>query len=90
MRVAIVGHVEWAEFVRVARLPSPGEIVHAREAWEGAGGGGAVAAVQLVRLAGEGVFLSALGDDPLAARGRRSGSGRVACRAAAARLRPCR
>ncbi len=65
MRVAVVGHVEWAEFVRVARLPRAGEIVHAREAWEGAGGGGTVAAVQLVRLAGDVLFLTALGDDAL-------------------------
>lgn len=68
MRVAVVGHVEWAEFVRVARLPRAGEIVHAREAWEGAGGGGAVAAVQMVRLAGEALFLTALGDDPIGRR----------------------
>ena len=69
MRVAVVGHVEWAEFVRVERLPRPGEIVHAQEQWEGAGGGGAVAAVQLARLAGEALFLTALGDD---ASGRRA------------------
>lgn len=63
MRVAVVGHVEWAEFVRVERMPVAGEIVHAREHWEGAGGGGAVAAVELARLAGEALFLTALGDD---------------------------
>jgi ribokinase len=63
LRVAVVGHVEWAEFVRVAHVPAPGEIVHARERWEGPGGGGAVAAVELARLAGEALFLTALGDD---------------------------
>ena len=31
MRVAVVGHVEWIEFVEVARVPLAGEIVHARE-----------------------------------------------------------
>ncbi len=65
MRVAVVGHVEWAEFVRVERMPRPGEIVHAREWWQAAAGGGAVAAVALARLAGEALFLTALGDDAL-------------------------
>jgi ribokinase len=65
MRVAVVGHVEWIEFARVERVPEPGEIVHALEAWQEPGGGGAVAAVQLARLAGECLFLTALGDDEL-------------------------
>jgi ribokinase len=65
MRVAVVGHVEWAEFARVEHVPAPGEIVHALEVWEEAAGGGAVAAVQLARLAGECLFLTALGDDDL-------------------------
>jgi ribokinase len=69
MRVAVVGHVEWVEFARVDRLPRAGEIVHATEVWEEPGGGGAVAAVQLARLAGSCLFLTALGDDEL---GRRS------------------
>ncbi len=63
MRVAVVGHVEWVQFARVARVPAPGEIVHAFETWEAAGGGGAVAAVVLARLAGAAEFLTALGDD---------------------------
>ena len=65
MKVAVVGHVEWIQFARVERLPSPGEIVHASEAWEEVGGGGAVAAVQLARLAGSCLFITALGDDEL-------------------------
>lgn len=65
MKVAVVGHVEWIQFARVERVPSPGEIVHASEAWEEAGGGGAVAAVQLARLAGTCLFITALGDDEL-------------------------
>ena len=65
MRVAVVGHVEWIEFARVERLPIAGEIVHATDAWEEPGGGGAVAAVQLARLAGSCLFLTALGDDEL-------------------------
>jgi ribokinase len=65
MRVAVVGHVEWAEFARVERVPAPGEIVDAVDSWEEPGGGGAVAAVQLARLAGECLFLTALSDDAL-------------------------
>lgn len=68
MRVAVVGHVEWIEFARVERVPRAGEIVHAIEAWEEPGGGGAVAAVQLARLAGEVTFLTALSEDDLGQR----------------------
>ncbi len=71
MRVAVVGHVEWAEFARVERVPEPGEIVHAVEAWEDAGGGGAVAAVQLARLAGGCLLITALADDELGRRAKR-------------------
>lgn len=67
-RIAVVGHVEWIEFARVPRLPAAGEIVHASETWEEAGGGGAVAAVQLAKLAGEVDFFTALGDDEVARR----------------------
>lgn len=63
MRVAVVGHTEWMHFARVPALPAAGTIVHARRAWEDAGGGGAVAAVQLARLAGQAQFFTALGDD---------------------------
>lgn len=65
MKVAVVGHVEWIEFARVERVPVAGEIVHALEAWEEPGGGGAVAAVQLAKLAGGATFYTALGDDRL-------------------------
>ena len=70
-RVAVVGHVEWIEFARVERVPTAGEIVHALDAWEEPGGGGAVAAVQLARLAGDCLFLTALGDDELGHRAER-------------------
>ncbi len=63
MRVAVVGHVEWIDFAVVERVPEPGEIVHALDSWEEPAGGGAVAAVQLARLAGECLFITALGDD---------------------------
>ena len=65
MRVAVVGHVEWIEFARVDHVPVAGEILHADEVWEEPGGGGAVAAVQLSKLAGDALFLTALGDDEL-------------------------
>ena len=71
MRVAVVGHVEWVEFARVDQVPVAGEIVHAHERWEEPAGGGAVAAVQLARLAGDCMFLTALGDDELGHRAQR-------------------
>jgi ribokinase len=71
MRVAVVGHTEWIEFGRVDRVPGPGEIGHASASWQEAGGGGAVAAVQLSRLAGECDLFTALGDDPAGAASRR-------------------
>src|SRR3954451_17149495 len=65
MKVGVVGHVEWIEFARVEHVPVAGEIVHAHEAWEEPGGGGAVAAVQLAKLAGSATLFTALGDDRL-------------------------
>jgi ribokinase len=70
MRVAVVGHVEWVEFVAVERVPAPGVIVHARDAWAEPAGGGAVAAVQLLKLAGAATFYTALGNDELGRRAR--------------------
>jgi ribokinase len=68
MRLAVVGHVEWIELALVERVPRAGEIVHARGTWRVPAGGGAVAAVQLAKLAGECLFLTALGDDELGRR----------------------
>ena len=70
MKVAVVGHVEWVEFAQVEKAPRSGEIVHARETWAQAGGGGAVAALQLVRLGGETTLYTALGTDDLGRRAR--------------------
>jgi ribokinase len=70
VRVAVVGHVEWVEFVRVRAVPRTGEIVHASETWAQAGGGGAVAALQLARLVGEAELFTALGGDALGERAR--------------------
>ncbi len=65
LRLAVVGHVEWAEFLRVPRLPRAGEILHVTDRWEAPAGGGAVTAVQLARLAGHATLFTALGDDDL-------------------------
>jgi ribokinase len=64
-RVAVVGHVEWVDFAVVPRLPHPGEILYVPEFWAEAAGGGAVAAVQMTKLTGGALFLTALADDEL-------------------------
>ncbi len=68
VRAAVVGHVEWIEFVPVERVPHAGEIVGTLESWEEAGGGGSVAAVQLSLLADSVLFLTVLGSDELGRR----------------------
>lgn len=68
--MAVVGHVEWVEFITVESVPTAGEIVHGSGGLQVPGGGGAVAAVQLQKLAGDVTFFTALGDDDL---GRRAG-----------------
>ena len=65
MRTAVVGHVEWVTFGRVDHVPVPGEIVHAEDVFEVPAGGGPVAAVQLLKLAGDCIFYTALGNDDL-------------------------
>ncbi len=67
-RVAVVGHVEWVQFARVSHVPRAGEVVHASDPFEEPAGGGAVAAVQLARLAGAAAFVTELGDDEYARR----------------------
>ena len=59
----MVGHVEWVQFAHVQHVPSAGEVVHAVDPFEEPAGGGAVAAVQLARLAGTALFITALGED---------------------------
>lgn len=63
VRCAVVGHVEVVEFARVERVPRPGEIVQAEETWTEPAGGGAVAALELLRLSGDVTFFTAFGDD---------------------------
>lgn len=47
----------------MGRVPASGEIVHAGEAFEQPAGGGSVAAIQLLKLAGECAFFTALSSD---------------------------
>jgi ribokinase len=63
MRLAVVGHVEWIEFLAVERVPAAGEIAEVAESWAEPAGGGAVAVAQLARLAGEATLFTALGHD---------------------------
>ena len=51
------------------QVPAPGQIAHGSESWSEPAGGGAVAAAQMLKLAGACDFYTALGDDDL---GRRS------------------
>lgn len=62
-RVAVIGHVEWVDFIPVERLPRPGEIVHARGAFARAAGGGGVVSGVLAELGAEVDFFCALGRD---------------------------
>jgi ribokinase len=68
MRTAVVGHVEWVQFLRVERIPASGQIVHALDHWEEPAGGGPGAAVQLAKLAGSCDLFTALGEDDLGRR----------------------
>jgi ribokinase len=65
VRAGVVGHVEWVRFAAVDRVPEPGAIIHAESSWLEPAGGGAVAAVQLLKLAGEVDFFVAVGNDEL-------------------------
>jgi ribokinase len=63
VKLAVVGHVEWVDFVLVDQLPAPGAIVTARDAWEAPAGGGAMAASALHALTGSAAFFCAVGRD---------------------------
>ena len=64
--VAVVGHVEWVQFLRVARFPVPGEIQRAQRESTRAGGGAVVAAATLAELGAEVDFYGAVGTDEIA------------------------
>ena len=64
LHLAVVGHVEWVEFLAVDQLPRPGAIGHALRSLQEPAGGGAVVAVQMARLQQQPVhFFTALGRD---------------------------
>jgi ribokinase len=63
LRMAVVGHVEWSEFVSLEHYPAEGEVAHAREWSQRPGGGGTVAAVALAELGATVDFFCALGRD---------------------------
>ncbi len=62
-RVAVVGHVEWVDFLAVDHLPQLGQITPAERVRVNAGGGAVVAAVVLARLGAEVDFYGAVGSD---------------------------
>ena len=62
-RVAVVGHIEWVDFLPVPRFPRRGEVIHAEGPMQRAGGGGGVAAPVLAELGAEVDFFTALGED---------------------------
>lgn len=66
-RVAVVGHVEWVDFLAVDAYPERGAIEPARHEGRGAGGGAVVAAAVLAELGAETEFFCAVGDDDLGA-----------------------
>jgi ribokinase len=61
--VAVVGHVEWVDFIPLLRLPTSGEVMHAGSGFTRAGGGGAVAAAVLAELGAQVDFFTSLGRD---------------------------
>src|SRR5271157_1434127 len=61
--VAVVGHVEWVEFVTVDRLPRGGDVAHSTGLFARAAGGGGVVAAVLSELGAEVEFFTALGRD---------------------------
>lgn len=64
-RVAVVGHVEWVDFIPVAEFPRRGSVLHAGSSFARAAGGGGVAAATLSDLGADVDFFCALGRDAL-------------------------
>ncbi|HEY2316778.1 MAG TPA: PfkB family carbohydrate kinase [Solirubrobacteraceae bacterium] len=64
-RIAVVGHVEWVQFLRVDHLPQPGEIQTARREATHSGGGAVVAGAALAEHGAEVDFYGAVGSDGL-------------------------
>lgn len=62
-RVAVIGHVEWVDFIEVEHFPQPGDLLEVQSSFARAGGGGGVAAAVLRELGADVDFFLALGRD---------------------------
>jgi ribokinase len=62
-RVAVLGHIEWVDFVPIDHFPLPGSVVHSVGSFARAGGGGGVAAGVLAEMGATVDFFVALGSD---------------------------
>lgn len=62
-RVAVIGHVEWVEFVSLKAMPQRGTVSHAERIFARAAGGGGVAAAVMADNGAEVEFFCALGED---------------------------
>tara|TARA_Y100001968_G_scaffold275714_1_gene269575 strand:- start:4035 stop:4874 length:840 start_codon:yes stop_codon:yes gene_type:complete len=64
LRMAVIGHVEWVNFLKIDKLPAKGVISHANNYLQEPAGGGSVVAVGMKKLIGIEVdFYTALGND---------------------------
>ncbi len=64
LNFAVVGHVEWINFLEVDRLPKPGVISHSKKSLEYPAGGGSIIAKTLSELTLNQIhFFTALGKD---------------------------
>ena len=64
LKFAVIGHIEWINFIEVDQLPQPGLISHSKRSLEYPAGGGSVIAKRLSELTNSKVhFYTALGHD---------------------------
>ena len=64
LKFAVIGHIEWINFIKVDQLPKPGLISHSKKSLEYPAGGGSVIANRLRELTQTQVhFFTALGKD---------------------------
>src|ERR1700729_3233740 len=89
-RVAVIGHVEWVEFVALPGYPPRGGLEQATQVAEHAAGGAVVAAAVLRSLGAEVEFFCALGDDDRARRSEQELTARGITVHAAHRSQPSR
>ena len=64
LKFAVIGHIEWINFIQLDQLPRPGLICHSKNSIEYPAGGGSVIAKRLKELPNSEVhFFTALGKD---------------------------